>query len=152
MRRGVRIAVDVGTVRIGVAVCDPDGVVASPVETLTAGKGDVSQLARLVAEREAIEVVVGLPRSLSGREGPAADAARAYARGLARAIAPVPVRLTDERLSTVSATRNLRQAGVRSRKGRSVVDQVAAVIILQSALDAERISGSPPGQVVRTEP
>jgi putative holliday junction resolvase len=148
MRRGRRIAVDVGDVRIGVASCDPDGLIATPVETVRAGGGARPRIAAITAEYEAIEVVVGLPRSLNGREGPAAAKVRAFARELAKLVAPVPVRLVDERMSTVSATHGLRASGVRSKKGRSVVDQAAAVVILQSALEAERVSGSAPGECV----
>lgn len=151
MRRGVRLGVDVGTVRVGVAACDPDGVLATPLATLDRGHGDVDELARLVGERDAIEVVVGLPISLSGREGPAAGAAQAYARTLAARIAPVPVRLVDERLTTVTAEHGLRAAGVSGRSRRKVVDRMAAVVILQSALDAERQVGVPPGQTVPGE-
>lgn len=151
MRAGTRIGVDVGTVRVGVAASDPGGVLATPVTTLArdlAGAADLRELLALVREREVIEVLVGLPRSLSGREGPAAVAARAYAVQLATLVAPVPVRLVDERLSTVSAHQALRGSGVRERKGRRVVDQVAAVVILQLALDMERSSGRPVGEPV----
>lgn len=147
-RRGRRIAVDVGDARIGVASCDPDGLLATPVETVPAGPGAQARIAALVAEYEAVEAVVGLPRSLSGREGPAAAKCRAFAAELAARIAPVPVRLVDERMSTVTATQGLRASGVRSRKGRSVVDQAAAVVILQSALETEKSTGRPPGTPV----
>ncbi|GAA4657510.1 Holliday junction resolvase RuvX [Streptomyces youssoufiensis] len=150
MRRGRRIAVDVGDARIGVASCDPDGVLATPVETVP-GRDVPAARRRLVAiveEYEPIEVIVGLPRSLRGTEGPAATKVRGFADELARAVAPVPVRLVDERMSTVTATQGLRAAGVRSKKGRSVVDQAAAVIILQNALETERASGRPPGEAV----
>ncbi|HYN76048.1 MAG TPA: Holliday junction resolvase RuvX, partial [Candidatus Limnocylindria bacterium] len=106
------------------------------------------QLESLVLEAGAVEVVVGLPRSLSGQEGPAAALARRFAEDVARRLDPVPVRLVDERFTTVSATANLRDAGVSAKSGRSRVDQAAAVIILQSALDAERASGRPPGELV----
>jgi putative Holliday junction resolvase len=138
---GVRIGVDVGTVRVGVAACDPGGLLASPLTTLARdlrGGADLDKLARLVAEREAVEVVVGLPRSLSGKSGPAARAAREYAQSLAERIEPIPVRLSDERLTTVAATRRLAEAGTRGRKGRQVVDRSAAVLILQGWLDAAR--------------
>jgi putative Holliday junction resolvase len=105
----------------------------------------------LAEEYEALEVVVGLPRSLSGAEGPAAAKIRAYAAELARRLRTVPVRLVDERLSTVSATHGLRASGVSSKKGRAVVDQAAAVVILQDALDAERTSGRPPGTTVQVQ-
>ena len=148
MRPGVRVGVDVGSVRVGVAACDPAGLIATPVSTLSRGKGDLDALAALVAEREAVEVVVGLPTSLSGRAGPAAAAAEAYAGALAGRV-PVPVRLVDERFSTVGAQRDLRASGVDTRRGRSVIDQAAAVIILQGALDAERSSGLAPGRLVQ---
>lgn len=148
MRPGVRIGVDVGSVRVGVATCDPYGMLATPVETLARDRHDLDRLAALVAEREAVEVVVGLPRSMSGAEGPAARAAREYAVRLAAAVAPVRVRMVDERLSTVAATGALRANGVSVRKGRSVIDQAAAVVILQLALDAERATGRPPGLTV----
>jgi putative Holliday junction resolvase len=151
VRSGRRIGVDVGTVRVGVAVSDRDGLLATPVTTLARdadGAADQTQLAELAREHEAVELVVGLPRSLSGREGPAAVAARAYAESLAALVAPLPVRLVDERLTTVSAQQHLRRSGVRERQGRGVVDQVAAVVILQHALDTERSSGAAPGEIV----
>lgn len=143
----MRVGVDVGSVRVGVATCDPAGMIATPVETLRRGKGDLDALRDLVAERAAVEVVVGLPTTLAGRHGPAAEAATVYAQELAERVT-VPVRLVDERLSTVGAQRGLRASGVDTRKGRSVIDQVAAVIILQGALDAERSTGVPPGRLV----
>lgn len=150
MRRGRRLAVDVGDVRIGVAGSDPDGLLATPVETVSGRDtaGALRRLAALAAEYEPLEVVVGLPRSLSGREGPAAAKVRTFAGRLARAIAPVPVRLVDERMSTVTAAQDMRAAGVGSKKGRSRIDQAAAVVILQSALETERTTGSAPGQCV----
>lgn len=189
--QGVRIGVDVGAVRVGLAVSDPHGRVAVPLRTVArprppqhpatarrttparrtttaraapdrttpsgtapdrtapdrtapGGPGapagphrpDLDEIAGLVAEREAVEVIVGLPRTLSGEEGQAARAAREYALALAARIHPVPVRLVDERLSTVTATRSLRAAGIDARRGRRVVDQAAAAVILQTALDA----------------
>ncbi|MFC4495015.1 Holliday junction resolvase RuvX [Streptomyces ovatisporus] len=150
MRRGRRLAVDVGDARIGVASSDPDGLLATPVETVPARDLPAAQrrLASLVTEYEPIEVVVGLPRSLKGGEGPAAAKVRGFAEQLARKITPVPVRLVDERLSTVTAAQGMRASGVSSKKGRSRIDQAAAVVILQSALETERMSGSPPGQCV----
>jgi putative Holliday junction resolvase len=145
----VRLGVDVGAVRVGVATCDPAGLIATPVATLRRGRGDLAELVRLAAEREAVEVVVGLPRTLTGREGPAATDAVAYAQRLADTLGSTPVRLVDERFSTVGAQRDLRASGVGSRRGRSVVDQAAAVIILQSALDEERATGIAPGRQVQ---
>jgi putative Holliday junction resolvase len=150
MRRGRRLAIDVGDARIGVASCDPDGVLATPVETVPGRDIPAAKrrLAEIVAEYEPIEVVVGLPRSLSGSEGPAAVKVRAFTQDVAKIIAPVPVRLVDERMSTVTATHGLRASGVKAKKGRAVVDQAAAVVILQSALEAERVSGKAPGESV----
>jgi putative Holliday junction resolvase len=143
--------VDAGSVRVGVAACDPHAVLAYPLETVRRderGGSDIARLAALVKDCAAIEVVFGFPRSLSGGEGTAATVARAYAERVARRVAPVPVRLVDERFSTVVAHRSLRDAGMGGRRRRPVVDQAAAVIILQAALDAERASGSPPGVLV----
>lgn len=147
MRHGVRLGVDVGTARIGVARSDPHGMLATPVETVPRGDGDVARLASLVEEVEAVEVVVGLPLALSGRATASTDDARAFARRLAASVR-VPVREVDERLSTVSAHSALRASGRNSRSSRPVVDQVAAVIILQHALDFERAADRPPGALV----
>ena len=151
MRAGRRLGVDVGAVRVGVAVCDPEGRLATPVETVPAGERDVPRIVELAHEYGAVEIVVGLPRSLSGAEGPAAAKARAFADRLAGKIHPIPVRMVDERLTTVTATRGLRESGVRGRKSRAVVDQAAAVVILQNALDIERGSGAAPGNLVALE-
>jgi putative holliday junction resolvase len=148
MRPGVRLGIDPGDARIGVARSDPSGFLATPVETVRRGRGDLARLSRIVAEAEALEVVVGLPRSLSGSEGPAAAKVREFAARLARRIAPVPVRLCDERLTTVSAESMLRDRGRTGAARRAVVDQAAAVLILQHALDTERASGSAPGEIV----
>ena len=148
MRFGVRVGIDPGDARIGVASSDPSGFLATPVETVRRGSGDLRRIAAIVAEREAIEVVVGLPRSLSGREGPAAAKVRDFAARLARRVAPLPVRLCDERLTTVSAESMLREQGRHGAKRRAVVDQAAAVLILQTALDTERTSGQAPGEIV----
>jgi putative Holliday junction resolvase len=144
----VRLGVDVGDVRIGVARSDPSGLIATPVETVPRGSGDLDRLAALAREHEAVEVVVGLPRSLGGGEGPAAARVRSFAREVARAVAPVPVRLCDERLSTVSAEAVLRDQGRKGKKRRAVVDQAAAVVILQNALDTERSAGAAPGEAL----
>ncbi|MDQ2788707.1 MAG: Holliday junction resolvase RuvX [Pseudonocardiales bacterium] len=139
---GRRLGVDFGEVRVGVALSDPSEILATPLITLRRDRSqgtDLEALAALVVEHEVVEVVVGLPRTLAGRHGPAAQAATGYARALAgRLGAAVPVRLTDERLTTVSAARVLAERGVRGRKQRAVVDQAAAVEILQSWLDARR--------------
>ena len=149
VRKGVRLAVDLGSVRIGVARSDPGGWMASPLTTITRGQGDVAGLAGLAEANGAIEVIVGLPTTLSGRPGRAALEARAFARGLASRLAPVPVRLVDERFTTVTAHDALRSAGRDSRARRGVVDQAAAAVLLQAALDAERSTGRPAGEPVQ---
>jgi len=146
--RGRRLGVDVGSVRVGVAVADPDGVLASPVVTLprdqvTTTEGDsvpsdMSGIRALVDEYEIVEIIVGLPITLAGKEGIASGLIRQYAKKLASVVDPVPVLLTDERMSTVVATRRLSERGVRGRRRRAVVDQAAAVEILQGWLDARR--------------
>ncbi|WP_236976125.1 MULTISPECIES: Holliday junction resolvase RuvX [Mycobacterium] len=147
-RRGRRIGVDVGTVRIGVAVSDPDGILATPVETVRRERSGrhLRRLGALVSEYEAVEVIVGLPRTLGDRIGSSAQDAIELADLLAQRIAPVPVRLADERLTTVAAQRSLREAGVRARQQRSVIDQAAAVGILQGWLDQQRARAADPAE------
>jgi putative holliday junction resolvase len=148
--RGRRLGVDVGKVRVGVAISDPDGILATPLVTVARDRvfaeegaaadsvpADIAELVRLAGEHEAVQIVVGLPVRLNGAEGPAAIDIRAYAERLARAV-QVPVVLTDERMSTVVATRRLAERGVRGKRQRAVVDQAAAVEILQSWLDTQR--------------
>lgn len=143
----MRLGVDVGRARVGIARSDPHGVLATPVETLARRDQPVASIRRLVTEYEAIEVIVGLPLSLSGAETASTDDSRAVAEQLADELA-VPVRLVDERLTTVSAARGLREAGRTAKNSRSVVDQAAAVILLQHALELERSTGNPPGALV----
>ena len=158
----MRLGIDVGTVRIGVARSDRDGLLAVPVETVPRVKSadgsavdprgaDVRRLVALVDEYSGFEVIVGLPLSLSGGDTASTADARRLAQTLADLL-PVPVRLVDERLSSVTANAQLRQAGRTSRTSRSVVDQAAAVIIVQHALDAERSSGREPGTLVDPTP
>lgn len=135
---GVRLGVDVGSVRVGVARSDPHGILATPVATLArdgSRASDLDALRDLVLELQVVEVVVGLPRTLRGAAGQAAAAARAYGDLLASRIAPVPVVYVDERLTSVTANRMLAERGIREKSRRSVVDQAAAVTILQSRLD-----------------
>ncbi|MFE9957896.1 Holliday junction resolvase RuvX [Micromonospora sp. NPDC005299] len=146
LSRGVRLGVDVGQVRVGVARSDPHGILATPLVTLardlTTGPDavptDIAELVRLAAEHEAVEIVVGLPVNLAGKHGPAAANVSAYAARLADVMGSIPVTLTDERMSTVVASRRLAERGVRGKRQRAVVDQAAAVEILQSWLDAQR--------------
>ncbi|GJF08762.1 putative pre-16S rRNA nuclease [Mycolicibacterium cyprinidarum] len=148
--RGRRLGIDVGSVRIGVAVSDPDGILATPVETVgrdrRSGK-HLRRLARLIREHEAVEVVVGLPRTLADRAGSSAQDAVELADLLADQISPVPVRLADERFTTVTAQRSLREAGVPAKGQRSMIDQVAAVGILQNWLDQRRAALTAHGEV-----
>lgn len=152
VRHGVRLGIDPGDARIGVARSDPTGFLATPVETVKRGRGDLARLRaiaeEIAAESPLLEVVVGLPRSLKGGENPATAKVRMFAGQLARRLAPTPVRLVDERLTTVSAEAMLRDRGRKGQDRRSVVDQAAAVLILQHALDTERGSGSAPGELV----
>jgi putative Holliday junction resolvase len=145
---GVRLGIDPGDARIGVASSDPSGILATPVETVARGEGDLNRLATLVEELGAVRIYVGLPRSMSGGEGPSAGKVRAFARELSSRVQPVPVRLCDERLSTVTAEGQLRAQGRKGKKRRAVVDQAAAVVILQGALERERQTGTLAGEPV----
>jgi putative holliday junction resolvase len=151
MRRGVRLALDWGDARIGVAASDPDGVLAYPATTLRAGAGEIDQLAAVVADYEPIEVLVGFPRSLSGGEGPAAAKARERAKRLAGLVG-VPVRLVDERLTTVTASQRLHEGGKRAREQRELIDAAAAVAILEQALAFEQSQEKPAGELVSGDP
>jgi putative Holliday junction resolvase len=147
VRTGVRLGIDVGKVRIGVASSDPHGMLATPVSTVPRGDGDIAAIMVEASERSVVEIVIGLPLALSGDDSASTQDARDFAQRVAEA-GDIPVRMVDERLSTVSATRALRASGRDSRTSRSVIDQVAAVIILQHALDAERTGGRLPGAIV----
>lgn len=146
-RRGVRLGVDVGRARIGVARCDPDGLLATPVETVPRDDASIGRLIALAGEYDASEILVGLPLNMRGEDTASTTDARAFAAALATASA-VPVRLVDERLSTVSAHAVLRDSGRSQRSSRSIVDQVAAVVLLQQALDVEKSTGRPAGSPV----
>lgn len=142
------MGIDVGSVRVGIALSDPGALLAHPVATVS--PDDAEAVDRLIAEHAVTAVYVGLPRTLRDTEGPAAAGARGYAQALASRVQPVPVRLVDERLTTVTAHRQLGAGGMRERGRRSVVDQAAAVLILQGALDLESSSGRPAGELVST--
>lgn len=147
--RGVRLGVDWGMARIGVAASDPDGLFAHPVETIAPASDRAvvaARFAEIMAEREAVVAYVGLPRHLRGAEGDAAAMARAGAAWLRSQYAGLEVRLLDERMTTVTATRQLQQAGRSARAQRAVIDQAAAVALLNHALDAERLTGRRPGE------
>ena len=141
MRIGVRLAIDVGTVRVGVARSDPGGLMAVPLDAIAANDRAWAAVIGLIDEYEAIEVIVGLPLSMDGTEGRAASLARTWAQTLSAQVA-VPVRMVDERLTTVQAQRGLHAAGRSVKSSRSMIDSASAVILLESDLDAERAKGS----------
>ena len=150
-RPGVRLGIDVGTARVGVSRCDREGLLATPVETVPRASGDpVARVVEIARESDAVEIVVGLPISLAGRETASTADARGFAEAVAAASA-LPVRLLDERLTTVTANDALRRSGRSQRGSRSIVDQVAAVVLLQQALDVEKRTGLPAGQPVLPE-
>ena len=144
----MRLAVDPGSVRIGVARCDPGAMLATPLTVLRRGKGDLDALASLAEAEEAMEILVGLPKSLSGREGPAAITAKQFAADLAARVAPLPVRLVDDRFTTATAHDALRAGGHDSRARRHSVDSAAAAVLLEAALESERRTGDAPGDLV----
>ncbi|AMG84571.1 MULTISPECIES: Holliday junction resolvase RuvX [Microbacterium] len=146
-RRGVRLGIDVGRARVGVARSDPDGMLAVPVETVPRDERSLSRIAELAAEYEPLEIVVGLPVNMQGADTPSTVDAREFAAAL-QARSGVPVRLVDERLSTVSAHAALRSSGRSQKNSRSIVDQVAAVVLLQQAIDTEKSTGNPAGAPV----
>lgn len=148
MRSGKRLAFDVGEARIGVAMCDPDAILSTPVETLKRNGSDIRKALRIARDESVIEVIVGLPLNMDGTEGISAHHARRWAMIFAQKIAPIPVRLVDERLSTVTAHSQLHESGLGSRLHRDVVDQAAAIVILDSALEYERATGAMPGELV----
>jgi len=146
-RRGVRLGIDVGKARVGVARSDPDGLLATPVETVARGDGTIDRIIVLATEHDASELLVGLPLNLRGEDTASTTDARQFAAALAAA-SGVPVRMVDERLSTVSAHAVLRDSGRTQRSSRNIVDQVAAVVLLQHALDVEKSTGRPAGSPV----
>jgi putative Holliday junction resolvase len=148
--RGVRLGIDVGRARVGVAKCDPDGLLATPVETVPRNAESVRRIRELVLEYDAVQVLVGLPTNLRGEDTASTTDAREFAAAVARTV-DVPVRLVDERLSTVSAHAALRQSGRSQRGSRGIVDQVAAVILLQNALDVEKSRGTAAGTPVHPD-
>ncbi|REJ05462.1 Holliday junction resolvase RuvX [Microbacterium bovistercoris] len=146
-RRGIRLGIDVGKARVGVARCDPDGMLAVPVETVPRSDTSVTRIAELCAEWEPMELVVGLPVNMRGEETLSTTDAREFAAALG-ARTGLPVRMVDERLSTVSAHTALRSSGRSQKKSRSIVDQVAAVVLLQHAIDTEKSTGTPAGAII----
>jgi len=150
MVTGVRIALDVGSVRIGVAKCDPEGLIATPLVTVAAGAGAVAEIVGLIAEHNAICIYIGKPTNLAGKDTASTLSALELARDLALQIGElsVSIRLIDERLSTVSAQRGLHEVGRNNKQSRDAIDQAAAVVILEHALASERHAGNLVGEVV----
>lgn len=148
---GVVLAVDVGTVRVGIARSDPQRTMALPVATLDRGPATLAQIAALISDYEVVAVLVGLPLTLSGAQGSAAGAAISFAHDLAGEVAPCPVHLIDERLTTTQAGRSIAASGRNQRSARGVIDQAAAMVFLDYALEAERRTGKMPGSRVNLE-
>jgi putative Holliday junction resolvase len=150
MEKGRRLAIDVGAVRIGVALCDPEGILSSPLpalERLSDLPRTLKDIADLIAENSVVEVFIGDPLSLSGGESASTRNAREFARELAAFIS-VPVHLIDERLTTVSASAKLRLSGKDAKSSKSLIDSASAVEILDQALATLKVSGRTPGQRV----
>lgn len=138
MQRGRRISFDYGDVRIGVAVSDPDSILVSPVTTLkTSSKTLLGEISQILTEYEPITIYIGLPSNMSGSDGLAAEKVKAFAERL-RAITAAHIKFIDERLSTVSAARNLRESGKNSRESKGSIDMAAAVEILNFAIEIEK--------------
>lgn len=163
VERGARLAIDVGMARVGVAISDPDGILASPVETFARDKSvgyeiggrvpvnppkDIAGIAEVIEERFVRVVYIGLPKQLSGAKGDSVKMALTYAHLLSQVAGGVEIRLIDERMTTVTAHQALHAAGKSSKKHRSVVDQVAAVIMLETALETEKRSGQRAGSLL----
>ncbi|MEV7630826.1 Holliday junction resolvase RuvX [Microbacterium sp. NPDC089318] len=146
-RRGTRIGIDVGKARVGVSRCDPDGMLAVPVETVPRSESSIERILQIVAEWEPFEIVVGLPVNMRGNDTPSTADAREFAEELQRR-SGIGIRMVDERLSTVSAHTALRASGRSQKKSRSIVDQVAAVVLLQHAVDTEKSTGRPAGALI----
>ncbi|MDQ0725424.1 Holliday junction resolvase RuvX [Microbacterium sp. W4I20] len=146
-RRGVRIGIDVGRARVGVARCDPDGMLAVPVETVPRGDTSVDRIMAIAGDYDVLEYVVGLPVNMQGADTASTTDARDFAAALQQR-SGVPVRLVDERLSTVTANAALRSSGRTQKKSRSIVDQIAAVVLLQQAIDTEKSTGNPAGATI----
>jgi putative Holliday junction resolvase len=138
MQRGRRIAFDYGDVRIGVAVSDPDSILSSPLITLKAAdKNLTSEIVQILADIEPVAIYVGRPSLLSGNDGAATEKVVRFVSLLAT-ITSVPVQLIDERMSTISAARNLREAGRNAKESKNAIDMAAAVAILDFAIEIER--------------
>ena len=151
MTSRARLGIDVGTVRIGVAVCPANTQLAMPVETVSRGDGDLARIAAIALERGAEIIFVGDPITLAGKVEQAAKAAREFASELADHVPELEVRMVDERLTTAESARSLAAAGRDTRNARKVIDQAAAVSILQNAVDTEAITGERAGTKVQQE-
>jgi putative Holliday junction resolvase len=138
--RGRRIAFDYGDVRTGVALCDPDGILSSPLCVLqTQSKNYTLEISALLTEYEPIAIYVGMPVNMSGSSGESAEKVNTFVDSL-KELTTIPIHLVDERLSTVSAQRKLKEAGVSSRDSKLLIDAMAAVAILEQGLLSENQS------------
>lgn len=146
MPESPRLGIDWGKARIGVAACGRHTTLCHPVATVRAGRDEIAQLAAIVEEYEPEIIYVGYPLDLRGQLGPAAEFVRQKAEALAHRLAPIEVRLIDERMSTASASRSLGSVGRDTRSQRGIIDQAAAVEILQTAVDAEERLAEPAGE------
>ena len=147
MDRGSRLAIDVGTVRIGLAVSDPDSILSTPLPALIRSKlltETLQEILSLISDNGVIEVYVGDPLSLSGEETASTQDARQFANQLAE-LTSVPVRLVDERLTTVTASSKLRLNGLNAKAAKDLIDSASAVEILEQALNVSKKSGKPAG-------
>lgn len=160
VQRGARLAIDVGMARVGVAISDPDGILASPVDTFKRDKSvgyaiggkipavlptDIAAIAEVIEERFVVVVYIGLPQQLSGAKGQSVNMALTYAHLLSKVSPDVEIRMIDERLTSVSAHQALHASGRSSKNHRSVIDQVAAVIMLETAMETEKRQGNRAG-------
>lgn len=148
MRRGVRLGLDFGKKRIGVSKCDADGILASPLLVVEPEK-IISELTKNLDEFSPIEIIIGLPVDLRGEVGVAAQSVLEFAEGLKQAFPTLTIRLVDERLTTKVARGQLQQNGYSTKTDKHLIDAIAATVLLEDALEYERRTGSPPGQVLK---
>lgn len=145
MRKGIRFAIDYGDARVGLAKSDIDAIMAVPVATIKNDKNLLNNIIAHITESSCLEVYVGLPRHLSGNIGSSANKSVNFAQQLKKALVAIPVRMIDERLTTTSASARLQESGVNTRGQKGIIDQVAAIELLEQALDYEKRNNEIPG-------
>ena len=136
MQKGRKLGLDFGSTRIGLAICDPDGILATPYSTIPSGLDLISEISAICGSEEIVEIIVGLPRSLNGEINHAAKLVNDFIAELSVYLPEIPILTFDERFTTTLANQALRASGRNAKEGRAVIDQIAAVNILQSYLDA----------------